>query len=145
MRIDPRSRSRVKLRLVIADDNASVREGLREMISAEDDLSLVGVAADGAEALRLITEHRPDVVVLDNEMPVRSGLSVLRAVREDLPQIAIVMFTLDDGIRELALESGAAAVLPKDPIETCLPRSGVRRQRPPNGRAAKRGAHRPRC
>ncbi|MEK6208526.1 MAG: response regulator [Chloroflexota bacterium] len=135
VRIDPRSRSRVKLRLVIADDNVSVREGLREMISAEEDLSLVGVAADGAEALRLITEHRPDVVVLDNEMPMRSGLDVLRAVRDRLPQIAIVMFTLDDGIRETALESGAAAVLPKDtPIDTLL--AEIRRQAPASSHTA---------
>jgi DNA-binding NarL/FixJ family response regulator len=135
VRIDPRARSRVKLRLVIADDNASVREGLREMISAEDDLSLLGVAADGAEALRLITEHRPDVVVLDNEMPQRSGLEVLRTVRDALPQIAIVMFTLDDGIREAALEAGAAAVLPKDtPIDTLL--AEIRRQAPPSAHAA---------
>jgi DNA-binding NarL/FixJ family response regulator len=135
VRIDPRSRSRVKLRLVIADDNASVREGLREMISAEDDLALLGVAADGAEALRLITEHQPDVVVLDNEMPQLSGLEVLRAVRGALPQIAVVMFTLDDGIREAALEAGAAAVLPKDtPIDTLL--AEVRRQAPQPPHAA---------
>jgi DNA-binding NarL/FixJ family response regulator len=135
VRIDPRLRSRVKLRLVIADDNASVREGLREMISAEDDLSLLGVAADGAEALRLISEHRPDVVVLDNEMPKRSGLEVLRMVRDTLPQVAIVMFTLDDSVRDAALEAGAAAVLPKDtPIDTLL--AEIRRQAPPSAQAS---------
>jgi DNA-binding NarL/FixJ family response regulator len=131
VRIDPPSRSRVKLRLVVADDNASVREGLREVISAEDDLALVGVAADGADALQLITEHRPDVVVLDSEMPRRSGLEVLRAVHETMPQVAIVMFTLDDGIHEAAIEAGAAAVLPKDmPIDTLL--AEIRRQARPS-------------
>jgi DNA-binding NarL/FixJ family response regulator len=118
---DTTPRSRVRLRVVIADDNASVREGLREVISAEDDLALVGVAADGAEALRLITEHRPDLAVLDNDMPQRSGLDVLRAVHEALPQVAVVMFTLDDSIREAAIRAGAMAVLPKDtPIDTLL-------------------------
>ena len=118
---DTTARSRVELRVVIADDNASVREGLREVISAEDDLVLVGVAADGAEALRLITEHRPDLAVLDNDMPRRTGLEVLRTVRDTMPQTAIVMFTLDDGIREEALAAGAAAVLPKDtPIDTLV-------------------------
>jgi DNA-binding NarL/FixJ family response regulator len=118
---DTTARSRVALRVVIADDNASVREGLREVISAEDDLVLVGVAADGAEALRLITEHRPDLAVLDNDMPRRTGLEVLRRVRDTMPQTAIVMFTLDDGIREEALAAGAAAVLPKDtPIDTLV-------------------------
>ena len=120
-RRDTTSRSRVSLRVVIADDNESVREGLREVISAEDDLVLVGVAADGAEALRLITEQRPDLVVLDNEMPQRSGVEVLRAVHVTMPETAIVMFTLDDTIRETALAAGAAAVLPKDtPIDTLL-------------------------
>jgi CheY-like chemotaxis protein len=121
VRSDPAPRSRVKLRVVIADDNASVREGLREVISAEGDLELVGVASDGAEALRLITEQRPDLAVLDNEMPRRHGLDVLRAVRDTVPEVAVVMFTLDDTVREAAMEAGASAVLTKDtPIDTLL-------------------------
>ena len=118
---DTTTRSGITLRVVIADDNASVREGLREVISAEPDLVLVGVAADGAEALRLITEHRPDLAVLDNDMPRLTGLDVLRAVRDSVPQTAVVMFTLDDSIRDSALAAGAATVLPKDtPIDTLL-------------------------
>jgi DNA-binding NarL/FixJ family response regulator len=114
-------RPRASLRVVIADDNASVREGLREVISAEEDLILVGVAADGAEALRLITEHRPDVALLDNDMPQRTGLQVLRAVHESVPRTAVVMFTLDDTVREPALGAGAVAVLGKDtPIDILL-------------------------
>jgi DNA-binding NarL/FixJ family response regulator len=115
------ARSRTTLRVVIADDNASVREGLREVITAEADLVLVGVAADGAEALRLITTQKPDLAVLDNDMPQRTGLEVLRTVHETMPDTAIVMFTLDDSIRDAALSAGAAAVLPKDtPIDTLL-------------------------
>jgi DNA-binding NarL/FixJ family response regulator len=115
------ARSRGSLRVVIADDNASVREGLREVISAENDLVLVGVAAEGAEALRLITEYHPDLAVLDNDMPRRTGLEVLRTVHDTMPQTAIVMFTLDDSIRDTALAAGAAAVLPKDtPIDVLL-------------------------
>ena len=121
MQSDTTTRSGIALRVVIADDNASVREGLREVITAEPDLVLVGVAADGAEALRLITEHRPDLAVLDNDMPRLTGLDVLRAVRESVPQTAVVMFTLDDSIRDPALAAGAATVLPKDtPIDTLL-------------------------
>ena len=118
---DTTGHPRATLRVVIADDNASVREGLREVISAEDDLVLVGVAADGAEALRLITEQRPDLAVLDNDMPRLKGLDVLRAVHRSIPQTAVVMFTLDDSIRDTALGAGAAAVLPKDtPIDALL-------------------------
>jgi DNA-binding NarL/FixJ family response regulator len=117
--------------VVIADDNASVREGLREVIVAEDDMALVGVAADGAEALRLITEHRPDLAVLDNDMPQRTGLEVLRAVHDTVPETAVVMFTLDDSVRESALEAGAAAVLSKDtPIDTLL--AEIRRRATPS-------------
>lgn len=117
----PVPRSRVKLRVVIADDNASVREGLREVIAAEDDLDLVGVAADGVEAARLISEQRPDLVILDNEMPRKSGLEVLRSVHDGSPQIAVVMFTLDETVRDPAMKAGAAAVLTKDtPIDTLL-------------------------
>ena len=127
------ARSPVRLRVVIADDNASVREGLREVISAEDDLQLVGVAADGAEALRLITEQRPDLAVLDNDMPQKKGVEVLRVVHQTMPKTAIVMFTLDDTIREMAMSAGAAAVLSKDtPLDTLL--AEIRRQaRPAQG------------
>jgi CheY-like chemotaxis protein len=129
---DTTARSRVTLRVVIADDNASVREGLREVISAEDDLVLVGVAADGAEALRLITEHRPDLAVLDNDMPQLTGLEVLRAVHDSIPQTAVVMFTLDDTVREPALAAGAAAVLPKDtPIDAVLAEIRRHARQPP--------------
>ena len=114
-------RSRVVRRVVIADDNASVREGLREAFASESDFSLVGAAADGAEALRMIREARPDVVVLDNDMPQVSGIAVLRAVQAAIPQIGVVMFTLDDSIRDEALAAGAAAVLTKDtPLDTLL-------------------------
>ena len=125
------SRSPVRLRVVIADDNASVREGLRAVISAEDDLQLVGVAADGAEALRLIAEHHPDLAVLDNDMPQRKGIDVLRTVHQTLPKTAVVMFTMDESIRDEALTSGAAAVLTKDtPIDGLL--AEIRRQARPS-------------
>ena len=115
------SRSRVLLHVVVADDNASVREGLREAFASEGDFALAGVAADGAEALRLIRETRPDVVVLDSDMPRLNGLDVLRAVRASMPEVGVVMFTLDDTIRDAAMTAGASAVVTKDtPLETLL-------------------------
>ena len=101
-------------RVVIADDHARVRDGLREALSAEDGLSVVGLAPDGAEALRLVRTLRPDVVVLDNDMPKRSGIDVLAAIRRDAPETGVVMFTLDEGIRDRALALGASAVVTKD-------------------------------
>ncbi len=108
------SAARPERRVLIADDHANVREGLRAAIAAEDGLSVVGLAPDGAEALRLARALQPDVVVLDNDMPKRRGIDILPLIRADLPQTRVVMFTLDESVREVALARGAAAVILKD-------------------------------
>jgi len=133
----PGPHSRVKLRVVVADDNESVRAGLRELIASQEDLVLVGAAADGAEALRVIRESRPDLVVLDNEMPRLSGLNVLKAIHPSLPETAVVMFTLDDSARDAALAAGAAAVITKDtPLDTLLAELRSAAHRPVEANAA---------
>jgi two-component system response regulator DesR len=132
-------RSTVVRRVLIADDNASVRDGLREAFASEKDFSLVGAAADGAEALRMIEETRPDLVVLDSDMPRQSGIEVLRTVHATMPEIRVIMFTLNDGIREAALAAGAAAVVTKDtPLESLL--AELRRAAPPPKKSARRSA-----
>ena len=114
-------RSGVVRRVVIADDNASVRDGLREAFASEKDFSLVGAAADGAEALRLIKQTEPDIVVLDSDMPRQSGIEVLRTLHATMPEVRVVMFTLNDAIRDTALAAGAAAVVTKDtPLDSLL-------------------------
>jgi CheY-like chemotaxis protein len=114
-------RSGVVRRVLIADDNQSVRDGLRESLASENDFSIVGVAADGAEALRMIRETKPDLVVLDNDMPRLTGIEVLRSMHTTMPEIGVVMFTLDDTIRDAAFAAGAAAVLTKDtPLESLI-------------------------
>jgi DNA-binding NarL/FixJ family response regulator len=131
-----------QIRLVIADDNPMVREGLRSAIATTDDLVTVGVAVDGAEALRLVHELDPDVIVLDHRMPGKRGLEVAAQLRADSPSVAIVMFTLDEGIGELALSSGVAAFVPKDtPLGTLL--AEIRRvARPPQPGPAPRASAR---
>ena len=115
-----------QIRLIIADDNPMVREGLRSAIATSDDLITVGMATDGTEAMRLARELSPDVVILDHRMPGPRGLEVAEILRTEAPEIAIVMFTLDEGIRELALAAGVAAFVPKDtPLATLL--SEIRR------------------
>jgi CheY-like chemotaxis protein len=108
------SARQAELRIVIADDHASVRDGLRSAFSAETGMSVVGVAVDGDDALRQIRALQPDAVVLDNDMPKRTGLEVVEAIHAELPHIAVVMFTLDDAARPRALALGAAAVVTKD-------------------------------
>ena len=132
-------RSAVVRRVLIADDNASVRDGLREAFASEKDFALIGTAADGAEALRMIREQRPDLVVLDSDMPRLSGIEVLRSMHASLPDVRVVMFTLNDSIREAAMAAGAAAVVTKDtPLESLL--AELRRAGPPPNAMARRAA-----
>ena len=77
-------------------------------------MSVVGVAVDGDDALRQIRALQPDAVVIDNDMPKRTGLDVVEVIHAELPHVAIVMFTLDDAARPRALSVGAAAVVTKD-------------------------------
>lgn len=106
------------VRVVVVDDQALVRMGLRTLLGGEDDLDLVGEAADGRAGLDLIRRTRPDVVLLDVRMPVLDGLSVLREVAEDptLTDVRVVMLTtfeLDEYVFE-ALRHGASGFVLKD-------------------------------
>jgi DNA-binding NarL/FixJ family response regulator len=113
--------ARRQIRLVIADDNPMVREGLRSAIATSDDLITVGIATDGNEALSLIRDLDPDVVVLDHRMPGTRGLDVAARLLAESSDTAVVMFTLDEGIRDLALANGVTAFVPKDtPLATLL-------------------------
>jgi chemotaxis response regulator CheB len=82
-----------QLRIVTVDDSELMRELLRNTFLPEAHLSLVGTAEDGIEALRLIRELRPDVVVLDIAMPLMDGIEVLREIRKDDHSTIIIMFT----------------------------------------------------
>ena len=82
-----------QLKIVIADDSELVRDQLRETFLPEAGLSVVGTAANGIEAIRVIRELRPDVVVLDISMPQMSGIEVLKEIRKDDQATIIIMFT----------------------------------------------------
>ncbi len=106
------------IRVVVVDDQALVRMGLRTLLGSEDDLDLVGEAADGRAGLDVIRRTRPDVVLLDIRMPVLDGLSVLREIADDpaLAGVRVVMLTtfeLDEYVFE-ALRHGASGFILKD-------------------------------
>ena len=101
-------------RILIADDHLAVREGVRAMLETEPDLEDVGEAADGAQALAQALDLRPDLIVLDNSMPKMTGIEVARTLQSELPGTRIVFLTLDPGIRDAALRSGATSVVLKD-------------------------------
>jgi CheY-like chemotaxis protein len=109
-----------------------VREGLKSLIKEEQALEVVGEAADVTEGLRLARRHQPEVIVLDNEMPIRSGLDALPQFRAEAPGARIVMFSLDTSAREPALAAGAHAFVTKDaPLHEILASLKPRRSGPP--------------
>ncbi len=97
------------IRVLLADDHAVVRRGIRDFLEESGDIAVVAEAANGEEALALIREHRPDVAVLDIQMPGRTGLEVTRAVRAEQLPVGVLMLTAydDDPFVMTALRSGA--------------------------------------
>jgi DNA-binding NarL/FixJ family response regulator len=104
------------LRIVIADDQASVREGLVLLLGGLPDIEVVGAAADGEQALALVAEHKPDAILLDLHMPVLDGIGATRRLAAEHPGVAIVVLTTyaDDGSVLDALHAGARSYLTKD-------------------------------
>lgn len=105
-----------KIRIVIADDHAVVREGTRALLEKEADMEVVGEAADGEEAVKLIEKTKPDVAVLDIAMPKLSGIRVTRKIKPRFPSTAILVLTAYDNDEYIfaLLEAGAAGYLLKD-------------------------------
>jgi len=92
------SPSKPRLRIVIADDHPSIRENLRYLLDAEPDLEVVGVAKDGVSALQMTLGLRPDVLVIDYELPDYDGLSVARAVRSAGQGARLILYTMTSEI-----------------------------------------------
>ncbi|MGC0423392.1 response regulator [Embleya sp. AB8] len=115
----------VPLRVVVADDQASVREGLVLLLDTLPDIDVVGAAADGAQALELVAEHRPDAILLDLRMPVLDGVATTRRLTAEHPGVAIVVLTTyaDDTSVLAALRAGARGYLTKDADRTDIARA----------------------
>ncbi len=111
-----RLRNMEKIRIVIAEDHAVVRQGTRSLLEREDDLEVVGEAADGEQAVSLISQLRPDVAIVDIAMPKLNGIEVTRQVKSVLPSTAILVLTAYDNDEYIfaLLEAGAAGYLLKD-------------------------------
>lgn len=108
--------------ILIVDDNAQLRAFLRDIVAVESDLHVVGEAADGAEAMRLAQELRPDIMLLDLIMPGVNGLEVLRWIKAERPEIKVIIVTVhdEDAYRQAAEASGADAFLLKKTLGTTL-------------------------
>jgi DNA-binding NarL/FixJ family response regulator len=109
-----------RLRVVIADDQASVREGLVLLLGGLPGIEVVGSAADGEQALALVAEHKPDAILLDLHMPVLDGIGATRRLAAEHPGVAIVVLTTfaDDSTVLDALHAGARSYLTKDADHT---------------------------
>ena len=107
---------RAQIRLLIADDHALILEGLVAMISRQDDMVIVGKAANGQEAVELWEAHRPDVTVLDLRMPGLSGVGAIRQIREKDVCARIIVHTTYDTDEDIyqAIRAGAKGYLLKD-------------------------------
>jgi DNA-binding NarL/FixJ family response regulator len=111
------------IRVVLADDQPLIRAGLRLLLDSEDDIEVVGEAADGAEALAVVRERRPDVVVMDVRMPDVDGIEATRRIAsapdlEDVRVLVLTTFDVDEYVFE-ALRVGASGFILKDaePVE----------------------------
>jgi DNA-binding NarL/FixJ family response regulator len=113
------------LRIVIADDQASVREGLVLLLDGLPDIEVVGAAADGQQALDLVAAQQPDAILLDLHMPVLDGIGATRRLAAEHPGVAIVILTTyaDDTSVLHALQAGARSYLTKDADRTDIARA----------------------
>ena len=113
------------LRLVIADDQASVREGLVLLLGGLPGIEVVGAAADGEQAITQVAEHRPDAILLDLNMPVLDGIGATRRLVAEHPKVAIVVLTtyVDDTNVLEALRAGARSYMTKDADRTDIARA----------------------
>lgn len=108
--------TRSKPSILIAEDNVLLRECLRELIEDDLGLDVVGEAANGEEAIALTKKHRPDLVLMDLELPVISGFEATETIVESVPESAIIAISMhhDSSVQRRALEAGAAVFVVKD-------------------------------
>ena len=103
------SKSKTKIRVLLADDHRIVRQGIRQLLESAKDIEVVAEAGDGEEAQSLIEHLKPDVAVLDIQMPKASGIEVTRWLRANLPQVGVLILTAydDDPYVMAVLQAGA--------------------------------------
>jgi DNA-binding NarL/FixJ family response regulator len=103
-----------KIRVLIVDDNAAVRNGLSSILSAHTDIEVVGKAVDGPDALAKAEELHPEVVLMDAQMPEMGGAEVTQRIKEQHPELKVLFLTVHASHIEGALAAGADGYLMKD-------------------------------
>jgi DNA-binding NarL/FixJ family response regulator len=112
----------MKVRILLADDHAVLRAGLKLLLNAQSDMQVIGEATTGPEALTAARTLGPDLVILDVGMPGMDGLEALRQIKRAQPQIQVLMLTMheEEGYLRRALEAGAAGYCPKSAADAEL-------------------------
>lgn len=112
-------------RIVVVDDESSIRQGLQIRLDTEPDLQVVGTTATGAEAIELVRTLQPHLVLMDARLPAMDGFAATTALRGAFPSIPVVMLTLHDdaATRRKAREAGAAAFVSKHDGDSTLLRT----------------------
>ena len=111
-------------KVLIVDNDMRFRRFVKELLSSEESLQIIGEAADGQEAIRKAKELKPDLVLMDITMPRMSGLDATRRLKKIMPELTIIILTVHDleEYREAAMASGAGAyVLKKTIMEELIP------------------------
>src|ERR671919_2347500 len=110
------------MRILIADDHGIVRSGLRMLIERQSDMEVIGEASDGAEARDFAIRERPDLAILDVKMPKLTGLQATREIREQAPEVAVLILSMYDDERYLfeALKAGASGYVLKSQADADL-------------------------
>jgi DNA-binding NarL/FixJ family response regulator len=109
-------------RILVADDHGVLRAGLRALLSAEPDMTVVGEAATGEEAIAMAQDLRPDVALLDLSMPGAGGIATTRRLKEILPDVRVLILTVheDEALLRKAIQVGASGYITKRAIEAEL-------------------------
>jgi DNA-binding NarL/FixJ family response regulator len=104
------------LRVLLVDDHALFRKGIASLLSGRQDLTVVGEAEDGIDAVRIAQQTMPDIILMDVNMPNRDGLETTKIIRREMPHVQIVMLTVSDDDDDLfeAIKNGAKGYLLKD-------------------------------
>ena len=103
-----------KTTILIVDDSAAVRDGLRSILQANPDIEVLGEAADGLAAMTRVEELQPDIVLMDAQMPQMDGIEATRRIKAQWPDIKILFLTVRTEFIEAAVAAGADAYLLKD-------------------------------
>jgi DNA-binding NarL/FixJ family response regulator len=109
-----------RLRILVTDDRQTTRQGLRALLSLLPEVEIIAEAADGQQSVDFVAEYRPDVVLMDMQMPVMDGVEATRRIKEQWPMVRVIALTIYPHYRARALAAGVDVFLLKDSAPEAL-------------------------